>query len=173
MLVGFLALGLLQAVPVSPAGNETPLLNVSYPKGTPDFSSWEKTWGKFLGDMTWQNGRSETLVEYEFYVNPEKQALYEVVMYRARKFRIVHQGEAGSAAGTVERFLWNRSNLPGRYFALEYKRTWRTLWLAKSPVWLELSPGSDEYTMETANLLALFAKHRELLQERDAAAQKP
>ncbi len=122
---------------VVPGGVLAGGLGLSIPPGVPDAAAmgWERISG---------NVATETEgAEYEFYVNPRRQAIYEVVRYR-----FTRNGRSES-----EKVVWNRHPTGGQgpaCFSHEPNGGWRTL-----------KHGSDAYRIELATAMRVYDMHRQ------------
>lgn len=127
------------------------------PEAIPSLEGWEKITGE--ADLE-DPPRS---VRYEFYVNPKRLGLYEVVRYRIRHPRSPESGR------DTEKLQWDVDGATLRRFEC-------------SPTdgpphgecrWTELPRGSPEYERELGPILWLLGLHRRLLQERDQGTLQP
>ena len=129
-------------------------LSATLPPGVPSFAT--------LG--TWQkiDGKIETAtatVHYEFYVNPRREALYEVTRYRVTQLSRGPDGSPRRVPAT-EKFLWNAH--PG---------TGERLWcfeLRRPGGWTRLDTHSREYQEEMRTAVYVYD-----LQNQDAHASRP
>jgi hypothetical protein len=111
-------------------------LSSSLPRGVPDGAAlgWERITGDVATDV---EGAA-----YEFYVNPGRGAIYEVVRYSFNR--------AGRAES--EKLVWNRQPSAGlgpACFAHESDGSWR-----------QLRNGTPEYRGEMATAMRVYALHR-------------
>jgi hypothetical protein len=120
-----------------------------------------------VGDMTgWETASGDVSTpavtgSYCFYVNPERQGLYQVMRYRVR----FADGLGGSG---IEKVVWNSK--PGQRIPLVL---WERVDLkdATNPLerqgWRVMSPGTTEYLVEMGRLIQLLAVHRTALRPID------
>ncbi len=111
-------------------------LSVSIPPGVPDGAALR--WERVTGDVA----TAAEAAQYEFYVNPARQAIYEVVRYR-----VTREGRSES-----EKVVWNRHPTGGQgpaCFSHELNGGWRAL-----------KHGSDEYRSELATATRVYGLHR-------------
>ena len=124
------------------------------PAGVPSVSSWERITGEA------HFGNPPLSVWYEFYVNPERAGLYQVVRYRIRTARPDDDYRA------TERLQWHLSGTKTlRRFECREIRAY--LGEATPCEWTELLPDSAEYRRETPVILWLYGLHRSLLEVRE------
>jgi hypothetical protein len=144
MMVRLLASFALVVMLALPALANDPL-SVGLPSGVPD--------GKRLG---WEvvSGAIDTATEslvYTFYVNPARQAIYEVARYRFVKV------DGTTRTPSTEKLVWNQSPSGGRgpqCYALE-AGAWRTL-----------ERGSEEYRSEMGMMMHVYGVHRQVVTAR-------
>ncbi len=118
-----------------------PRLAVALPPGVPDGAQlgWERITGEFAS-------ATESLV-YTFFVNPARQAIYEVAQYRSVRV------EGRTRTPLTEKLVWNQYPSGGKgpqCFSLEASGQWRTL-----------ERGSDEYRSEMGMTMHVYGVHRE------------
>jgi len=110
-----------------------------------DVSGWETITGEFET----QAARGA----YLFYVNPRRQALYQLMRYRVQLL------DAGTdlerQRGAAERVAFVRR--PG---SREPLLCWQLEPLGTVPAWRQVQPGTDEYQLEMATLMRVLAVHR-------------
>ncbi|HET7294710.1 MAG TPA: hypothetical protein VFM88_19970 [Vicinamibacteria bacterium] len=119
---------------VAPLGGAT--LSGSLPPGVPDGAALG--WERVTGDVA----ASDEAAVYEFYVNPARAAIYEVVRYRF----------TGAGRAEVEKLIWNRYPSDGvgpLCYAHEADGSWR-----------RLANGSPEYRGEMATAMRVYGLHR-------------
>jgi hypothetical protein len=119
------------------------------PDGVPSPNGWERIVGEeHLQDLT---------VWYEFYVNPERPALYQIVRYRMRPSR----PDEGYRAN--ERLQWHVSGtkILRRFECRETKVIQE---VATACEWRELEPQSAEYRREAMVVIWLYGLHRRRLE---------
>ncbi|HXB56868.1 MAG TPA: hypothetical protein VN461_19050 [Vicinamibacteria bacterium] len=117
------------------------------PAGVDNVSEWEVVEGKF--ENTHAAGA------YRFYVNPGRQALYQLMRYRVA-FRAPLTEEERQNRST-EKLVWNGH--PGERVPL---LCWeRVVATGGAPAyWRELSPGSTEYIWEMRVLIQVLSLHQ-------------
>ena len=120
-------------------------LSVDVPSGVPDGKrlGWEQVTGAV-------DTATESLV-YTFYVNPARQAIYEVARYRFVKVA------GATRTPYTEKLVWNQYPSGGRgpqCYALE-GGTWRTL-----------ERGSEEYRSEMGMMMHVYGVHRQVVAAR-------
>jgi hypothetical protein len=137
-----LVLGAL--LPVSPAGPFT----VPLPGGMPPLQSWEKVAGDTLV------GEPRLRVQYEFYVNPRRPGLYELIRYRVSRA----DGSATAVHPGLEKVQWHAGANDFRRFecgpAPGHSSRCR---------WRPMPPGSKEHAREVPTILWLYGVHRSVL----------
>lgn len=115
-------------------------LGESVPPGMPDARNLG--WEQITGDVA-------TAVDgarYEFFVNPSRQAIYEVVRYRFSR-----HGQAETV-----KFLWNRYPTFGEGPACYSQE--------KDGSWRRLSSSSLEYRDEMMTAMRVYSMHRQAVQ---------
>jgi hypothetical protein len=124
------------------------------PSGVPSPVGWERIAGEA------HLGNPPLSVWYEFYVNPERPALYQIVRYR------IESAKPDDDYRAFERLQWHLSGTKTlRRF--ECRETRAYLDEATPCEWRELLPESAEYRRETAVILWLYGLHRSLLEVRE------
>lgn len=141
-----------------------PRLGVTFPVGLPAVEGWERITGEL------EVAEPHTLVQYEFFVNPRRQALYEVVRYR-----ITPLGPAPGAEPVTEKVQWDRGRRDLlRFQCVPVPRALRSGAGRAAPdgcAWQEMAKGSPAYVGETATLMWLYGLHRRVVLEREAGKQ--
>lgn len=134
-----LALGLLLlAVGAGDGG-----LSLTLPAEVPTRATLD-TWERITGDV---ETATESVV-YELYVNPEREAIYEVTHYRVTTLRT--ENGSSARAPESEKVLWHSN--PGR----ERPRCY-----ALEPGgWRKLEQGSAEYRWEMGMAMHVYGLHR-------------
>jgi len=122
------------------------------PAAIGDVSGWET----IIGDFETDAARGS----YLFYVNPRRQAMYQLMRYRVELLDTDSAREDASA----ERVVFIRR--PG---SREPLLCWRHEPPGTVPEWHQVQTGSDEYKLEMATLMQVLAVHRAI--RRGAAAQ--
>jgi hypothetical protein len=141
---------LLVSAAVAPGGAFTARM----PASVPGIDGWEK----IDGEAELQQPRVS--VNYEFYVNPKRYGLYEIVRYRIR-----YQDPRGDKGySSNEKLQWDAGNRTLR----RYECRPRGPGEAGPCDWREMMRGSAEYDAEFPVILWLYGLHRRLLEERDA-----
>ena len=122
------------------------------PAGVPSVAGWERISGELeLADP-------HVSVQYEFYVNPERLAAYEVVRYRITERSSV---VASRRYAATEKLQWDRD---GRDV-----RRWECMPAAgRGCDWREMARDTKEYIREVPVLLWLYGQH----QRKMAAARR-
>jgi hypothetical protein len=138
------ALSLLAGAPAG-AQDIAASFAVILPDGVADVRGWEVVSGEF-----------ETAVargSYLLYVNPRRQAIYQLMRYRVEL--LVPSPGLEERRGSRERVAFVRS--PG---SLEPLRCWKREPPGSVPAWRELVAGTDEYQLEMSLLMQVLAVHR-------------
>jgi hypothetical protein len=133
-----------------------PLLpfTATLPDGMPDMEGWEKVSG--AADLNEPRLR----VEYEFYVNPTRPGLYELIRYRV----ILPVGTAHAADyPALEKLQWQKGERDLRRFECD-----PGLDRVQPCRWRELAQGSEAYHREVPVILWLYGVHRRLAEGRAA-----
>ena len=119
------------------------------PDGLPDFRGWER----ISGDVQLTSPR--VTVQYEFFVNPERPVIYEIVRYRVVEMDAVE----GRRYAASEKLQWDRNGRDLRRFEC-----------ADSPgggcAWREMARTGEEYRGEAPVLLWLYGLHSRLVRDR-------
>jgi hypothetical protein len=105
--------------------------------------SWQKITGKV------DTGTED--VSYELYVNPKREALYEVTRYRVTHHSTGDDGRRQSVSES-EKFLWNSH--PGTGELL------RCFELLSDGSWVQMKTGSPEYRNEMGTATYVYGLHR-------------
>lgn len=147
--VSLLVLALIPLPPLLP-------LAATLPEGLPSMQDWEK----ITGEADLENPRVR--VQYEFYVNPVRPALYELIRYRIT----LPEGTADADDYPArEKLQWQAGQKDMRRFVCGPGAE-----PAAPCRWRELVQGSAEYNREVAVILWLYGLHRRLLDERERTA---
>lgn len=110
------------------------------PRGVADVSRWEVVTGDF--DTSLMRG------SYRFYVNPARQAMYQLMRYRVELLDRAGDGGRGSA----ERVAFVRH--PGA-------REPMLIWVRQAPgEWRALVADTEEYKIEIGVVIGVLAIHR-------------
>lgn len=118
---------------------------VVLPDGVADVRGWEVVSGEFE--------TSRARGSYLLYVNPRRQAMYQLMRYRLELLSPAPGLQ--QRRGSRERVAFVRS--PG---ALEPMRCWEREPDGTVPEWRELTAGTDEYQVEMSLLMQVLAIHR-------------
>jgi hypothetical protein len=124
------------------------------PEGLPSLQGWEKVAG--AADLEDPRLR----VEYEFYVNPRRRGVYELIRYRV----ILPVGTANADDyPALEKLQWHKAEKELRRFECGP---------GADPLapchWRELVQGTAEYHREVPVILWLYGVHRRLSEGRSA-----
>ena len=111
------------------------------PEGVADVSGWELVSGNF--DTPGFRG------DYHFYVNPQRQALYQVMRYRT-----------ATSGGTGDPLGAERVAFVGRPGVHEPMLCWERQPAGATLRWRVLAPGTPEYLAEMSTLMRVIAMHR-------------
>jgi hypothetical protein len=114
------------------------------PHGIVDVSEWQVVSGDF--DSAGMRGA------YLFYVNPARQAMYQLMRYRVE---LLGQAARESRRGSAERVAFVRR--PG---AREPLLLWVRSGEAVEPSWRAVGTDTDEYRIEIGVLMAVLGVHR-------------
>ena len=137
---------------MGPLGDQA-AFTVRVPEEVPAFQGWER----ISGDIEIASPRVS--VQYEFYVNPERPAIYEVVRYRILDLDVP---EARRYPMT-EKLQWDRD---GRDV-----RRYECVAVPGGPCgWREMAKGSADYLNEVPVVIGLYGLHNKAMRER---AQRP
>jgi hypothetical protein len=140
------AAGIL-ALATGPLGGRAPFTR-DVPGALPDFRGWER----ISGDVQLSSPRVS--VEYEFYVNPQRPMIYEIVRYRIVEVDFVE----GRRYPVAERLQWDRDGRDLRRFECVAEP-------GGSCAWREMSKAGDDYRREMPVLLWLYGLHNRLSRE--------
>jgi hypothetical protein len=141
-----LATGLLLAFAAGAAGQGVDgRFDPTLPAGVGDVSRWLLVTGEF--DAAGSRGF------YRFYVNPARQAMYQLMRYRVELLGS-RTGEAGRRS-SAERVAYVRR--PG---ISEPMLLWVRGHAGAPHAWREIQAGTDEYRMEIGVLMGVLAAHR-------------
>ena len=126
------------------------------PPAVPSVQGWER----ITGDLEFEGPR--VAIQYEFYVNPARPAIYEVVRYR-----VTDLGRpADRRYPTTEKLQWDRDGRDLRRFECV-----RGAADAAAPG-SEMAKGSDDYLREVPVLLWLYGAHQKASSAR-ASGSRP
>lgn len=120
------------------------------PAGMPDMKGWEKVSGEVMHDRV-------VRARYEFYVNPARPGLYELIRYR-----VLADGPAQVEGGAPrEKLQWQAGRTDMRRFECGPGAR------PGGPCrWRELAQGTAEYHREVPVILWLYGAHRHGLLQR-------
>jgi hypothetical protein len=125
-------------------------------------------WERLTGAVELEKPR--VAVQYQFYVNPARPAIYEVVRYRVTERGPRRTGDGALVPGgkdpypTTEKLQWDRDGRDLRRFECVASKD------GADCVWQEMEKGGDDYLREVPVLLWLYDAHNRASQ--DARAQK-
>jgi hypothetical protein len=125
------------------------------PMAIPSVEGWER----ITGDLEFQDPR--VAIQYEFYVNPERRAAYEVVRYRVTDLGPARNDEPRPPA--TEKLQWDRDGRDVRRFECVDRAAGRT-----GCDWHEMEKGGADYVREVLVLLRLYDAHNRMMQARAA-----
>jgi hypothetical protein len=121
--------------------------SASVPEGTPSVLGWERIAGEL------EVASPHVLLQYEFYVNPERQAAFEVVRYRITDLGAVPEGRRFPA---TEKLQWD---LDGRDL-----RRWECVPHPDSGCrWREMGKDSLDYAREVPVILWIYGQYRRVM----------
>ena len=128
-------------------------LSIELPSGVPTAAVLAQ-WQKITGDVDTPSER----VSYALYVNPLRQALYEVTRYRVTRLSTGADGKPQQRPET-EKLLWNAH--PGSGELL------RCYELREPGGWVQLARGTPEYKAEMMTAIHVYGLHRAATQGRE------
>lgn len=115
------------------------------PSGIVDVSGWETITGEFE--------TAQARGSYLFYVNPRRQAIYQLMRYRVEF--LDPRDALTRQRGSSERVAYVRS--PG---SREPMLCWQLESVGAGEAWRSVAPGTDEYKLEMATIMQVLAVHR-------------
>jgi hypothetical protein len=127
--------------------------NAPMPDGTPAVGWWEKVAGETVV------GEPELRVQYEFYVNPRRPGLYELIRYRVSRA----DGSSTAAHPGLEKVQWHAGMNDFQRFECGPG--------ADRPApcrWRWMHPASAEHQREVPTILWIYGVHSRLAAGRDA-----
>ena len=128
----------------------TPLAVAHFATNVPPVVPSVEGWERITGDLEFQKPR--LAVQYEFYVNPARPAIYEVVRYRVTD--LAPRGKSTRAPyPATEKLQWDRDGRDLRRFECVGARA------ETACVWREMDKGGDDYLREVGVLLWLYDAH--------------
>lgn len=147
---GWLIAGLLLlTVPGTPAQDGSNGFARHLPSGIGDVSGWQT----ITGDFETAGARGS----YLFYVNPRRQAIYQLMRYRVEFLDPLD--ELARQRGSSERVAFVRK--PG---SREPMLCWQLEDAGQA--WRSVPAGTEEYQLEMATLIQVLAVHREVRHSR-------
>jgi len=129
------------ALATGPLGDLRPFTS-RVPPELPAFQGWER----ITGDIEVESPR--LAIQYEFFVNPKRQASYEVVRYRIVQL----DAPADRPYATTEKLQWDRDGRDVRRFECVAK--------SSGCAWREMEKGSSDYLREVPVILWIYGLHR-------------
>jgi hypothetical protein len=138
----------------------TPLAVAQFSKDVPAAIPSVEGWERITGDLEFDVPR--VAVQYEFYVNPERPATYELVRYCVTDLGPVPKGRTRYA--TTEKMQWDRDGRDVRRFECVQREAG-----GAGCAWHEMEKGGADYLREVPVLLWLYGAHHELTQRRAAS----
>ena len=129
--------------------------SVKVPMAVPSVEGWER----IAGDLELHN--PHVAVQYEFYVNPARPAIYEVVRYRVTDLGPVPKDK--TRYPTTEKLQWDRDGRDLRRFECLPRAAG-----GAGCAWHEMEKGGADYVREVLVLLRLYDAHNRMMQARAA-----
>ena len=140
----------------------TPLAVAHFAETVPEVVPSVTGWERITGDVELQQPR--VMVQYEFYVNPQRPAIYEVVRYRVTE--LDPRRKTKGRYPTTERLQWDRDGRDLRRFECVGQAS-------AACVWQEMTKGGDEYIRQVPLLISLFDAHNRAAQKALEQDQEP
>jgi hypothetical protein len=128
----------------------TPLAVAQFSKDVPLAIPSVEGWERITGDLEF--ARRRVTVQYEFYVNPARPAIYEVVRYRVTDLGPVPKDKVRYP--TTEKLQWDRDGRDLRRFECV-----ETPPAGVGCTWQEMEKGGSDYLREVPVLLWLYGAH--------------
>jgi hypothetical protein len=127
-----------------------PQFTPAVPAGIPPMGGWER----IAGELEFESPRLS--VQYEFWVNPERPAIYELVRYR-----VVEMGPVapGRAYPVTEKLQWDRDGRDIRRFECVAEP-------GGGCAWREMAKGGQDYVREVPVVMWLYGVHRRVAGDR-------
>ena len=122
--------------------------NAPMPDGTPAIGWWERAAGEVV------EGEPRVRVQYEFYVNPRRPGLYELIRYRVSRA----DGSATATHPGLEKVQWHAGTNDFQRFECGPGRDHPA-----SCHWRWMRPGTAEHHGEVPTILWLYGVHSRLL----------
>jgi hypothetical protein len=113
------------------------------PAVVPSVAGWEKIAGEL------ELERPRRAVQYEFYVNPQRRAVYEVVRYRVTERGPFREDQPRPIAS--EKLQWDRDGRDLRRFECVAE--------GAGCAWHEMAKGGPDYLREVPTLMSLYNAH--------------
>ena len=129
----------------------TPLAVAHFAETVPDVVPSVTGWERIEGTFDLQKPR--VAVQYEFYVNPQRPAIYEVVRYRVTE--LGPQKKGGTPYPTTEKLQWDLDGRDLRRFECVAPAA------QDACKWREMAKGSDDYLREVGVLLWIYDLHNQ------------
>jgi hypothetical protein len=130
------------------AGSALPVaiapFTVKVPTAVPSVEGWERITGSLDLD------KPPVSVQYEFYVNPERPATYEVIRYRVTDHDPRHQNDGRYP--TTEKLQWDRDGHDLRRYECEPRPE-------ADCAWHEMERGGNDYLREAGVVLWMYGEH--------------
>ncbi len=137
----------------------TPLAVAHFARNVPTVVPSVEGWERIAGDFEFQKPR--VAVQYEFYVNPARPAIYEVVRYRVTDLAPPPEGSTGKVPyPATEKLQWDRDGRDLRRFECVGGKA------ETNCVWQEMEKGGHDYVREVPVLLWLYDTHNRASQEK-------
>ena len=140
----------------------TPLAIAQFSKSVPAAIPSVRGWERITGDLAFTKPPVE--VQYEFYVNPARPAIYELVRYRVTDLGPVSKDRARYP--TTEKLQWDRDGRDLRRFECVPAKEGG----ASGCAWHEMEKGGADYAREVLVLLWLYNAHNQARQGVEAPA---
>jgi len=128
----------------------TPLAVAQFSKDVPMAIPSVEGWERITGDLEF--ARQRVAVQYEFYVNPARPAIYEVVRYRVTDLGPVPRDKVRYP--TTEKLQWDRDGRDLRRFECVASPE-----AGGACAWHEMEKGGAAYVREVPVLLWLYGAH--------------
>jgi hypothetical protein len=135
----------------------TPFAVAQFSKSVPEAIPSVLGWERITGDLEFEKPR--VAVQYEFYVNPARPAIYEVVRYRVTDLGPVPKDRVRYP--TTEKLQWDRDGRDLRRFECVENAA-----KGAGCAWHEMEKGGADYVREVPVLLWLYNAHNKVVQSR-------
>jgi hypothetical protein len=123
------------------------------PMAIPSVQGWER----ITGDLEFESPR--VAVQYEFYVNPERPAAYEVVRYRVTDLGPARKDKPRYL--TTEKLQWDMDGRDVRRFECVENAAG-----GARCAWQEMEKGGADYLREVSVLLWIYGAHNRMVRNR-------